>query len=87
MTDTKVTIDPDIQAAFDRQMAGVTERRRNFGLSERKDALAKLADVIRNNEAAIVAALAQDFGKPETETILTEILPVLQEIKSSNLLK
>ena len=81
MTDTKVTIDPDIQAAFDRQVAGVTDRRRDFGLSERKDALSKLADVIRNNEAAIVAALAQDFGKPETETILTEIIPVLQEIK------
>lgn len=63
------------------QAVGVTDRRRNFGLAERKQALSLLSDVIKNNEAAIVAALTEDFGKPETETILTEILPVLQEIK------
>lgn len=80
MTDAKVTIPQDIQAAFDAQTAGVTERRRNFGLVERKVALTQLSDVIKANEAAIIAALAQDFGKPEAETILTEILPVLQEI-------
>lgn len=81
MTDSNVTIDPEIQAAFDKQTTGVTDRRRNFGLAERKQALSLLLDVIKNNEAAIIAALTEDFGKPETETVLTEILPVLQEIK------
>ncbi len=81
MTDPIVTIPSEIQAAFDDQAAGVPDRRRHFGLAKRKDALSKLADVIQKNEAAIITAMAQDFGKPETETVLTEILPVLQEIK------
>lgn len=81
MTEKTMTIPMDIQTVFDVQTAGVTGRRRTFGLPERKDALSRLSDVIKKNEAAIIAALAQDFGKPETETILTEILPVLQEIK------
>ena len=81
MTDKNATIPENIQAIFDGQSDGVSERRRTFGRPEREDALSRLADVITKNEAAIIAALAQDFGKPETETILTEIMPVLQEIK------
>tara|TARA_R110000737_G_scaffold26639_1_gene45423 strand:- start:1751 stop:3163 length:1413 start_codon:yes stop_codon:yes gene_type:complete len=81
MTEMNMATPVDIQAIFDGQTAGVTDRRRTFDLAARKDALSRLADVIKENEAAIIAALTQDFGKPETETILTEILPVLQEIK------
>lgn len=81
LTDSNVTTDPEIQAAFRRQTVGVTDRRRNFGLTERKAALTQLSEMIEKNEAAIIAALTEDFGKPETETVLTEILPVLQEIK------
>ncbi len=81
MTETNVIIPAAIQTVFDAQTAGVSKRRRNFGLAERKEALTRLSAVIKANEAAIVAALTQDFNKPETETILTEILPVLQEIK------
>lgn len=81
MTEEYLAIPTDIQSAFDGQIAKVTERRRTYDLAERKNALSKLSNVIKKNEAAIIAALAQDFDKPETETILTEILPVLQEIK------
>ncbi|MFP7571066.1 aldehyde dehydrogenase family protein [Marivita sp. S2033] len=73
-----------IAAAFEGQKSGVADRRQRFGLTERRHALSKLADAVRQNEAAIVAALAEDFGKPETEVILTEILPLLQEIKHTS---
>ena len=78
MTDPMQT--DNINAAFEHQAVGVIERRCSFDLAARKHSLTRLADVIRKNEGAIVAAIAQDFGKCATETILTEILPVLQEI-------
>ncbi len=70
-----------ISAAFATQRAKSEERRLRFDLAERRAALDRLADVIRTHEAAIVAALQSDFGKPEAETILSEILPVMQEIR------
>ncbi|HRF08312.1 MAG TPA: aldehyde dehydrogenase family protein [Xanthobacteraceae bacterium] len=73
-----------ISAAFAAQRAKVDERRLAFGLAERREALRKLADAIRKHEAAIIAALQQDFGKPEAETILSEILPVMQEIRHTS---
>lgn len=72
---------PDrIAAAFALHKEGVPRRRLEFGLTERLAALAALRDTIRRREGDVVAALAADFGKPETETVLTEILPVLQDI-------
>ena len=73
-----------IDKAFDLQNAGVEQRRLTFRLAERRAALASLRDIIVRNEAAITSALAQDFGKPKSEVILTEILPVLQEIKNAS---
>lgn len=78
-----ITNDP-IGLAFARQHAGIAARRQDFGLAARRTALATLATAIRQNEAALIAALAQDFGKPEAEVILTEILPVLQEIRHTS---
>lgn len=73
---------PDrISNAFALQKSGVERRRLEFGLAERKAALSALRDAIRRREAEIVAALAADFGKPETETVMTEVLPVLQDIR------
>ncbi|EEW25915.1 aldehyde dehydrogenase family protein [Rhodobacter ferrooxidans] len=69
---------------FAAQQAGVENRRLTFGLAERRTALHRLASAIRAHKAAIIAALAQDFGKPEAEVILTEILPVLQEISHTS---
>jgi aldehyde dehydrogenase (NAD+) len=74
------TPDP-ILAAFTAQKARVAERRRSFGLAERRAVLAKLAAAIRDNEAALVAACAADLGRPEAETILIEYLTVLQDIR------
>jgi len=71
-------------AAFESQSAGVAARRQEFGLTERRAALARLAAAIRHNEAPLVTALAADFGKPEAEVILTELLPVMQEIRHAS---
>ncbi len=66
--------------AFETQSARTVARRQEFGFAERRDALARLKTAIRQNETALIAAMAADFGKPETEVILTELLPVMQEL-------
>jgi aldehyde dehydrogenase (NAD+) len=76
-----ISVGDAVSASFAAQRARVEERRLRFGLAERRAALESLSRAIRKNEAAIVAALQADFGKPEAETILTEILPVTQEIR------
>lgn len=60
--------------------AGNDARRRSFGLSERRALLDRLAEAVRRNESALVAALAADLGRPEAEAILSDYLPVLQDI-------
>lgn len=70
-----------ISAAFAAQRAKLEERRLHFGYAARRAALEKLSSAIRKNDAAILAALKADFGKPEAETIFSEILPVTQEIR------
>ena len=70
-----------ILAAFTAQKARSAERRSSFGLTERRDALDRLAQAIRASEADLVAALQSDLGRPEAETILIDYLPVLQEIR------
>lgn len=72
-----------IAAAFARQQAGTDARRIGFGLAERRAALSRLAKAITAHQSALIDAMASDFGKPEAEVILTEILPVLQEIRHS----
>lgn len=71
---------PTIAALFTAMKAGNDARRQGFGLAERRAALDRLADAVRRNERAIAAALQTDLGRPEAETILTDYLPVLQEI-------
>ncbi|WP_333815472.1 aldehyde dehydrogenase family protein [Tabrizicola sp.] len=73
-------MDQPIATLFARMKAGNDARRTGFGLAERRAALDRLADVVRRNEGAIVAALQADLGRPEAEAILTDYLPVLQEI-------
>jgi aldehyde dehydrogenase (NAD+) len=60
--------------------AGNDDRRLSFGAVERRAALDRLARAVRRNEAALVATLAADLGRPEAEAILSDFLPVLQEI-------
>ena len=59
-------------------------RRQDFGLAARRAALARLGAAVRAREAQIIATLQADFGKPAAETVLTEILPVLQEISHAS---
>jgi aldehyde dehydrogenase (NAD+) len=61
--------------------AGNEARRTGFGLAERRAALDRLADAVRRNEAALVAALKADLDRPEAEVILLDYLNVLQEIR------
>ncbi|WP_367615063.1 aldehyde dehydrogenase family protein [Rhodoplanes serenus] len=69
-----------IAALFAAQRQGVAVRRVSFDYAARLVALERLRDALVRREADIVAALAADFGKPATEVLLTEILPVRQEI-------
>lgn len=65
----------------------VTEQRAFFNsgaarpVAFRKAQLIKLRDAIRANESAILAAAAKDLGKSDFEALITEIVPVLEELK------
>lgn len=71
-------------AAFDTQTAGIAARRQDFDLTKRRDALARLGTAIRENEDALIRAMATDFGKPASEVILTEFIPIMQEIRHTS---
>ncbi|RRH72481.1 aldehyde dehydrogenase family protein [Falsigemmobacter faecalis] len=66
---------------FDAQRRLVPERRLSFDAPARAQALEALRRAVLDHEGQIIAALAEDFGKPEAEVLLTEILPVLSEIR------
>ena len=70
----------DLSDLFAAQAAQTATRRLTFGLRARLDALDRLRRTILARQADIIGALDADFGKPEVEVRLTEILPVLQEI-------
>ena len=70
----------DVKAIFDAQDAQVTPGRTQFDHKGRHAALTALKQALIAREDAIIAALAQDFGKHPAEVRLTEILPVIQEI-------
>lgn len=70
-----------ISRAFAAQRAKSDERRVRFGYAQRRAALESLLAAIRMYDREIVAAFEKDFGKPEAEVTLTEILPVTQEIR------
>ena len=53
-------------------------------VAARRQRLARLADWLLANRAAIQQALHQDFRKPPEETDLTEIWPALTEIRHSS---
>lgn len=69
-----------IATAFATMRAGNAQRRLSFGLADRLAALDRLAEAVRRNEGALVRALGADLGRPEAEAILSDYLPVLQEI-------
>lgn len=54
---------------------------RNEPAKKRIFYLRSLEKTLREHQEDIVTALREDFGKPEQETLLTEIYPLLQEIR------
>ena len=51
---------------------------------ERRDRLARLRQLIEDNEVAIEDAIHADFGgRPRTETQIAEVFPSLSEIKGA----
>ena len=71
----------DIRAAFDTQIRAQLARRAVFDRKARIAQLDRLAEAVKRNEDKIIAACAADFRKPAEEVKLTEIFPVLQEIR------
>ena len=65
---------------FAAQGAKVQARRGSFGLAQRRAALDRLAAALRAEEAALCDALFTDLGRSPTESVLVEMLPLLQEI-------
>lgn len=73
-------VDDAIVSTFHLQNTAAVAQRNGFSRHERMDLLEKLRETIKRRQHEIVAALAKDFRKPESEVLLTEIFPVLQEI-------
>ncbi len=71
---------PDFELLFSNLQANVI-RLRNSGIKERRDKLTRLKNAIEKNEKQICDAIYSDFKKSPAETKLTEIYPVLREIK------
>lgn len=70
-----------LEEAFEDQRRTHFARRATFDLRARVAQLDHLRDAILRREAEIIAACAADFRKPASEVKLTEIFPVLQEIR------
>jgi len=67
--------------AYARLSAGDARRRSEFTVPKRLAVLKRLAEEVRAREGEIMAALAADLGKPEVEVRISEIIPVLSEIR------
>jgi aldehyde dehydrogenase (NAD+) len=70
-----------IEATFSALQRAQVARRGSFTLEARIAQLDQLRDAVKRYESKIIAACAADFRKPVPEVKLTEILPVLQEIR------
>ncbi|KQB15652.1 aldehyde dehydrogenase family protein [Rhodobacter capsulatus] len=69
---------------FARLRAGDARRRTEFTVPRRRAVLRRLAAEIRAREAEIMAALASDLGKPAVEVRISEIIPILSEIRHTS---
>lgn len=54
---------------------------RSASIAQRKEVLNKFLSVIEKYTSEIVEAGKRDFNKPETETLISEVFPVVHEIK------
>ncbi len=70
----------DIAAIFAAQKAAAPARRLTFDRMARQVVLAQLSGALNRFRPELIAALAADMGKPESEALLWEFIPVLNEI-------
>lgn len=75
METTETTIAAAVRRQRDFFAAGAT---RDAGF--RREALRKLKEGLLRHEAALLAALRDDLGKPEAEAYLSELAPVMMEL-------
>lgn len=73
--------DDEIKSIFERQQRAQIARRADFDRAARITQLNRLRETIKRFEKDIIAACGADFRKPPAEVKLTEIFPVLQEIR------
>jgi aldehyde dehydrogenase (NAD+) len=78
---TNASSSDTIETTFVALQQAQIARRSSFTLEARIAQLDQLRDSIKRHEANIIAACAADFRKPASEVKLTELLPVLQEIR------
>ena len=78
---TNVSTSDTIDSTFAALQRAQLARRGSFTLEARIAQLDQLRDSIKRHESNIIAACAADFRKPAPEVKLTELLPVLQEIR------
>ncbi|MBQ0833987.1 aldehyde dehydrogenase family protein [Marinobacter sp.] len=78
---TNVSTTDKIDATFAALQRAQLARRDSFTFHARIAQLDQLRDSIKRHESEIIAACAADFKKPAPEVKLTELLPVLQELR------
>jgi len=72
----------DIDSVFKKQSKYALQLRTS-SLAERKSVLKKFLTTLEKYTLEIIEAGNKDFSKPETEILISEILPVVHEIKHS----
>jgi aldehyde dehydrogenase (NAD+) len=71
----------EISSIFEQQQRALIARRASFDYAARVAHLDRLSETIKRFEESILTACAADFSKPAAEVKLTEIFPILQEIR------
>jgi aldehyde dehydrogenase (NAD+) len=82
VTELKNSEVENLHSVFEKQKSSIADFRKE-GISARKVRLKKLRKWILLNEAKIVKAVQADLGKPDAEVKLSEIRPVIAEIRKA----
>lgn len=73
----------ELKALFQAQRDFAPERRRSFDLAARRAALKALCAAVIARQDDIATAIAADFGRPGLETLVVDVMPLVQEIGHS----
>ncbi len=75
--------DNPYQILLDKQKKYFLEKGRTKSLYERKQTLKRLRNWVKANQELILTELAKDFGKSREELMISEIKPIVSEIKDA----